>query len=268
MTESAIDAALARFAAHDQVLVALDFDGVLAPIVARPGDARALPAAAAAVQRLVASPRARLALVSGRHLADLVAVAEPPPGALLVGSHGAERGVVGPDGEPRAEPATLSEAQQLLLEELTTTLTEMVAAAEVPGAWIEHKPAGVVVHTREMPEAAAATLETGVMDAVEHRWPHGVRSLHGKRVVELSVLAATKGAAVERLRTDLAADAVLYAGDDVTDEDALATLRPGDVGIKVGEGATVAAHRVADPVAFADVLGRLASLVSPDGPAT
>ena len=52
---------------------------------------------------------------------------------------------------------------------------------------------------------------------------------------------------------------MLYAGDDVTDEHALATLDPaaGDVGVKVGAGETVASFRVADPDAVAEVLEHL-----------
>lgn len=264
MTDAALEAALARFAGLDPVLVALDFDGVLAPIVDHPDDARPLPASAAAVQGLVASPRVRVALVSGRRLGDLVAVAQPPSGTLLVGSHGAERGVVMPDGEVRAEPPNLTEDQRTLLTELTDAVESMAADAQQHGAWVEHKPAGVVLHTRAMPETAAASLEAEVMDAVGERWRDGVRALHGKRVVELSVLPATKGVALEQLRADLGVAAVLYAGDDVTDEDALATLRPGDIGIKVGEGRTHAAHRVADPAAMADVLGTLALRIAAD----
>src|SRR3712207_9366307 len=42
----------------------------------------------------------------------------------------------------------------------------------------------------------------------------------GKDVLELAVTDADKGAALVRLRGELGADAVLYLGDDVTDEDA------------------------------------------------
>ena len=61
------------------------------------------------------------------------------------------------------------------------------------------------------------------------------------------MLEVSKGAALDRLRERIGADAVLFAGDDVTDETAFARLRPGDVGVKVGEGDTAAEHRVPDP---------------------
>jgi trehalose-6-phosphatase len=76
------------------------------------------------------------------------------------------------------------------------------------------------------------------------------------------VLSVTKGDALVQLRTELGADAVLYAGDDTTDEDAFAVLGEGDVGIKVGAGETGAAYRVTDPEEFSAVLMRLATLRS------
>jgi trehalose 6-phosphate phosphatase len=53
---------------------------------------------------------------------------------------------------------------------------------------------------------------------------------------------------------------VFYAGDDVTDEDAFAVLRPHDFGLKSGPGKTIAEFRVADPREVAGVLSLLASL--------
>jgi trehalose 6-phosphate phosphatase len=55
---------------------------------------------------------------------------------------------------------------------------------------------------------------------------------------------------------------VLYVGDDVTDEDAFAALRPDDVGVKVGAGQTLARYRVADPAAVRDLLQLLVTLLA------
>jgi trehalose-phosphatase len=88
--------------------------------------------------------------------------------------------------------------------------------------------------------------------------------MHGKEVVEIAVLHASKGEAVTRLRSVVAHETgienvrVLYAGDDTTDEKAFAALGAGDVTIKVGPGDTVAAHRVTDADTVAAVLLRVA----------
>ena len=80
----------------------------------------------------------------------------------------------------------------------------------------------------------------------------------GHRVLEVSVRPASKAIAVARLRAEVGAAAVFYAGDDVTDEEVFVTLEPGDVGVHVGTGETAAAYRVADPAALVAVLATLA----------
>jgi trehalose-phosphatase len=85
-----------------------------------------------------------------------------------------------------------------------------------------------------------------------------VRTTHGKEVVELSVVDTDKGRALDRLREETGADAVVFAGDDVTDETAFARLTPTDVGIKVGPGDTAARFRVESTTSVATVLAALA----------
>jgi trehalose 6-phosphate phosphatase len=67
---------------------------------------------------------------------------------------------------------------------------------------------------------------------------------------------------VTRLRGELGAAAVVYLGDDLTDEDVFGRLGPADVGVKVGEGETRARHRVADPDAALAVLRLLGDLLA------
>ncbi len=75
-----------------------------------------------------------------------------------------------------------------------------------------------------------------------------------------SVRSTTKGDAIAHLRNYTDADAVFYAGDDVTDEDAFAALAPDDLGLKSGEGPTLANFRVPGPTQVARALGLLADL--------
>jgi trehalose 6-phosphate phosphatase len=242
-----LPAALAELAAVPRLLVALDFDGVLAPIVNVPSKARPLPAAAAALAELAAKPDTTVALLSGRGLADLAAVSGLGAPIRMVGSHG---------GEFDDGGAVLDDAQRARLDALTAELTALVAGE--PGVVLEHKPAGVAVHVRN----AAPEVGTRVLDAVRAgpATRDGVVATPGKAVLDLAVLQVDKGLALDVLRERVGADAVFFAGDDVTDEKAFAVLRDGDVGVKVGEGDTAAAHRVAGPPDMAALLEHLVAL--------
>ncbi len=250
-----VDAALAAFAARAAVLVASDFDGVLAPIVDTPGAARAHPAAVAALAALVGLDGVHVAVVSGRSLADLRTVAAPPQGAVLVASHGAE--VDGADG-PEVDADALAA--------VTDALDRV--AAEHPGTSVEHKPAAAVLHTRRAERDVAAAATRAALEAADRVGPGAVHVLEGKEVVEVSVVRADKGTALRDLRERLGVDAVLYAGDDVTDEHAFAVLDPStDVAVKVGDGDTLAAYRLPGPPDVAALLARLAALrgAGPEG---
>lgn len=232
-------------------LVALDFDGVLAPLVDDPEDSRPLPAASEALAALSRVPGLHVALVSGRAVADLADKADVPDGTRLVGSHGAERGTVEAGRLERAD-LVLDPAHAALRSRIGEALD---AAVDGTSARVEHKPASVVLHTRTATSDDAARLTDLAIDLGRRE---GVDAMQGKDVVELSVLHVTKGDALADLRRELAVDTLLYAGDDVTDERAFATLRPDDLTVRVGPGSTAARFRVADPDAVADLLTALA----------
>ncbi|MFI5954977.1 trehalose-phosphatase [Cryptosporangium sp. NPDC051539] len=237
-------AAVGRLAAAGTLLVSTDYDGVLAPIVNDPARAFPLPASVDALQELAALPSTSVALLSGRALVDLSRLSGLAGEALLVGTHGVEFD----DGfaiPPEAEA---------LRARLLAELRPMVAA--VPGAALEEKIASVAVHVRNADPDAGEKLLIQVADALG-REP-GVQSTAGKKVLELAVVETSKGTALDVLRDRTAADVVLFAGDDVTDEKAFAVLRPGDVGIKVGPGDTAAGYRVDDPEQMAGVFALLA----------
>ncbi|MGF0118054.1 trehalose-phosphatase [Promicromonospora sp. Marseille-Q5078] len=247
-------------------LVALDFDGTLAPLVDDPSASTMTPAARAAVDRLAAlaarpAPPGgdvlRLALVSGRNLTDLAERSGVPAGTYLVGSHGAETGKVTAHGVD-AVPLRLTDEQAATLERLREGLQDAVDGRR--GAWVQDKPSAAVLHTRRCGPGDAGDAAADA-DALAARL--GLHAMHGKDVVEIAVVDTSKGIAVERLREELE-DAddlrarVLYAGDDTTDEAAFAVLRPTDLGVKVGPGPTLAGQRVADSDALAALLQDLA----------
>lgn len=237
---------LANAADTERLLVALDFDGTLAPLVDRPEDARATDRGRTAMERLVALPDTRVAIVSGRALASLGEVASPPEGTLLSGSHGVElqldAGVVHID---------LLDVERAALAQLTD-LVERIAA-DAPDAWVEHKPAGVALHTRRLAPNAGVALQQAAREQVLAALP-GLTVRSGKSVIEFAVRSSDKGESLTRLRQHVGASAVVYLGDDVTDEDAFAALEGGDVGVKVGPGKSLAEHRVRSPEEVADLL--------------
>ena len=204
--------ALRAIAGVPRLLVALDFDGTLAPEVDSPEDARAIPAAQAAVERLLALPG---------------------------------------DGDP-LEPHELERVQVLhdVLE---------AAVADIDQVWLEHKPAGFAVHSRLATPDDAQRAQRETRARAEERLD-GLTVRGGKNVLEFSVRSANKGEAVQHLRRYTHADAVFFAGDDVTDEDAFRVLGDADLGLKSGPGDTAASFRVGGPDEVAHVLDELATL--------
>lgn len=256
--DPALIEAVTRFAALPRVLVALDFDGTLAPEVDVPDEARALPEAHEAIRDLAAAPNTVVALVSGRSLDSLARAGRVPSSVPLVGSHGLEVRLAVDDVRPAATPA--DRARVDALRAVIAPLVEMV-----DGAWIERKPAGFAVHTRTVDPPSARALTETVREAARRADPD-LTVRDGKNLIEFAVRDATKGDGLAVLREEFRPDAVLFAGDDVTDEDALAMLTHDDLGIKVGAAPTVASHRVSDPQGMSDVLRLLASLRAEPAP--
>lgn len=247
---AAVRDAVVRVGRTARLLVAMDFDGTMSPLVSHADDARPLPEAAAAFAALTALEGTTTALVSGRALASLRAVASPPERALLVGSHGAEVWL-GPDS-----PAlTLSPAQEEALALARRCLESAVAAH--PGTAAEQKPAGVVLHYRLASERHGQEAVDAVRAELAGR--PGLFLSEGKMVLEISVVQANKGESIAMLRAVTGATAVVFVGDDVTDEHAFAALEPGDLGIKVGPGDTAAGIRVDSPQQVPAVLELLLS---------
>jgi trehalose-phosphatase len=229
-----------------RLLVATDFDGTLAPIVAEPGEARALDECLDALRDLVGLPGVGVAVLSGRSLRELRLLLPGADGVRLVGSHGAEWDE---DGDH-----VLSEDQERLRAQLVLELARTAATAS--GVLLERKPAGAAVHVRRATRDDAVRVLDEVR-AGPARWP-GVHVTEGKEVIELSVVDVDKGRAFARLRDTLGADAAVFLGDDVTDENVFAVLGDHDLSVKVGAGRSRAAHRVESPAEVALVLKALA----------
>lgn len=239
---ASLKTALDAIADVGRLIIASDFDGCIASIVSRPEDVVPDPTSVAAVRDAAELPNTWSALVSGRARADLEERSGLSAPVILIGSHGSE------SGDGFTQPVTDADR-----ERLDSVVDELKAIAEpIDGAWVELKPISAVLHVRTAaPDAAAAALEQARAGVAT--WD-GVEATEGKAVLELAVIKTSKGHALDALRERVAADAVIYLGDDVTDEKAFAHLRDSDIGVKVGDGDTIAGYRVADTDDVASVL--------------
>jgi trehalose 6-phosphate phosphatase len=196
------DALLARLAAEpDQAGLFLDFDGVLAPIVARPEDAALSPETRAALEQLVGR-YALVAVVSGR-AGDDVRARLGVDGVVCVGSHGLE---LEPDAERWRE-----------------TLAAFAADAPWPPDEIEVKGLAVTFHFRGRADEEVAVRELDTI--AESARAEGLVPRYGRKVLEvLPPVEANKGTAVRRLLEERGLRRALAAGDDTTDLDSFAAL--------------------------------------------
>jgi trehalose 6-phosphate phosphatase len=116
----------------------------------------------------------------------------------------------------------------------------------------------VAVHVRQVQDRAVAAA---VLEEVRTLVDSSLTLKPGKNVLEVAITDADKGTALRRLVAELDAAAAMYLGDDVTDEDAFRALRPDDLTVKIGDGATDARYRVPDPTGALAVLRRLGDLL-------
>lgn len=241
--------ALETVARVRRLLVATDFDGVLAPFVLDPADARPQDGTIESLTALAAAPHTWAAVVSGRDLATLAGLTGLDDSATtLIGSHGAETS--------RGASGMITPEESARLAALRARVESAVAEQD-PRIRLEHKPTAVVLHTRGL-TGESMTIATGI--AEQAATGDGVSLLSGKGVHELSVVRADKGTALRALAADLGADATVYLGDDVTDEHVFAVLGGEDLGIKVGPGETAATARLADCTEAPALLAALADL--------
>ena len=251
---------LGRAAAAPTLLVATDFDGVLAPFESDPMDATPVAGTIDTLRALAELPHVHVAVVSGRDLETLRTLTGigADEDIVLIGSHGAESSSAAV--REAMEAAAVTPDDEVTLAELRSDIEALVKQSH-PEAGIELKSAAVVVHVRGLPrEVGDAAIADARRVALDHS---GVKVLKGKSVLELSVSHADKGSAVTALGRHVGAAARVYLGDDVTDEDAFMRMtRPEDVTVKVGTGSTAAHYRVDDEAAVADLLTQLLQLAS------
>lgn len=212
--DAALAATLARLP-----LLAFDFDGTLAPIVARPDDASVSVAVASRLQRLAL--RLPVAVVTGRALRDVRTRLNFSP-RYLVGNHGAE--------ESEGDVASIAFGRQLdpLRERLAGRAEGLLAA----GVTVEDKVASIALHYRLARERGDAQA---LIDDVLAPLPTGCIRFDGKMVVNVACAAAPdKAQAVRRLLARSGAATAFFAGDDVNDEPVFAAATADWLTVHVG----------------------------------
>jgi len=228
----------------------LDFDGTVVDIAPEPG-AVVVPHGLVDVLGLLGERLGGgLALISGRPIEQIDAFLHPLrlPAA---GVHGLERR--GADGA-----VTLLSTHPLQhVEDAAGALAE-----KFPRLLVETKRGSVALHYRQAPELEALCLET--MQAAVADSP-GLTLLPGKMVLEAKPGGASKGVAIEAFLKEppFAGRRPVFIGDDLTDEVGFSLVqRLGGIGVKVGEGASVAWHRLASPNDLRSELRRSATALA------
>ena len=231
----------------ETLAVLLDFDGTLVAIADQPGGIVLKEHTVETLARLESLLGGAVAIVSGRPIEEIDRVFAPRT-FPVAGIHGLERR----DAAGRRHDAPYDRAA---LDAMAGTLEAAIGGE--PGLLLERKPGSVALHYRRRPELADFCRERAARAAEAHA---GVHVLTGKMVVEVKLGGRTKADAVEAFMSEapFAGRRPLYAGDDVTDEDAFRAVEGlGGTSIKIGDGPTEARYVVAETEAFLDWLDGL-----------
>ncbi|MDT8285992.1 MAG: trehalose-phosphatase [Elusimicrobiales bacterium] len=240
-------------AVRGRLCLMLDFDGTLSEIAPTPEAARFYPPARRALMRLSRLPGVTVALVSGRDVSDLRRKTGLKR-AVYCGNHGLEL--------PGFRlPAAVEASKKAFRRSCRPALAILRRIQErYPGAWIQEKSFSITLHYRALPAKAAASMSGELAGAARllARMP-GLRTVAGKKVLELRPKADFDKGAACRLILARRGGAGFYMGDDVTDEDAFRALRGRAVTVFVGPCGrrTAAAERVPDPRAAAALLAKI-----------
>lgn len=220
----------------EKLLLLLDYDGTLAPIADRPEEAPLPLRAKAALRQLLPIPRYRVGIVSGRS-ADDVAGMVGIEGIIYAGNHGLE--LLYPEG--RWVHPDVARLRPKLVD-ITKGLARELG--HIPGLRIQDKGATLSVHYRLVAGDPQQEIRRRVQ-RVLHPFADYFEVTEGKKVLEVRpTLSCHKGTAICSIAHLLKAgegDLTIYMGDDETDEDAFAALKPGDIGIRVGKSDSSAA---------------------------
>jgi len=232
------------------VLVALDFDWTLVPVVAEPHHLRVRPLVLRLLRRAAALPGVTIVVASARRRRDLAHLLPVP--RLRFAAHYGLEGALAPS--PTARKRYRATARRI---------ARMLAPLEeaYPGSAVEDKGMTVSIHDRRVVTPGrlrALCREVATIARAARKF--GFHAVRGSRVTEFVPDGYDKGEALASIRDRTAAGRVFYFGDSEADEPAFATLGKDDFGVRVGPGSTNARYRVRDPDDVARFLDALISI--------
>ena len=193
-----------------RTLLATDFDGTLAPIVADPTTAFADPGAVRVLGRL-AQRLGGVAVVTGRPVREVLRLggfegASGLDGLRILGQYGVERwdAATGEVSAPDPHPG---------IDRLRRGLPDLLAELGLADVHIEDKQLALGLHVRRLadPDGALDRLREPVAALADE---HGLVVEPGKLVLELRAPGTDKGRAIESLLAGSDLETVVYAGDD------------------------------------------------------
>lgn len=208
-----------------ETVVGLDFDGVLSPIVDDPGEAHIHPDAGTVLVEVADVVRA-VAVITGRPARQALALGGLDDIGAEIGDRGRELYVFGQYGNERwssTKRRVVSPRPPHGLSTLERELPGLLRRVDAGDAHVEEKGLAVAVHTRRLPDPAAARdrLLPPLRELAES---HGLVIEPGRNVVEVRSPGMTKGHAVRTLVEEQQAGGFLFAGDDLGDLDAFAAV--------------------------------------------
>lgn len=205
----------------DKLALLLDYDGTLAPIAPHP-DLGILPLETKGVlERLANTPDVYISIISGRNVHNVKKMVGIE-GLTYAGNHGLE--IIHPDGTRFVHPIPVEMEDKV--SDLLKTLQEQVCK---DGAWVENKGPLLTFHYRETPLDIRPELVSLAQQLIEQA---GFKAGQAHCAIEVKPpVQWNKGrASIYILRTAFGLDwneriRIIYAGDDVTDEDAMQALK-------------------------------------------
>lgn len=225
------------------LLILSDYDGTLAPIVDNPQEAYPAPGVVKALSDLHYHSPHRVWVVSGR-LASEVRTLLKLGELSVVGLHGLDW-----PGEPRPNPDRSG---------LQAIGSQLVG---IEGLLLEDKGWTLAAHYRTLPEELHDQIEARLARV---ELPQGWEMLKGKKVREFRPKGYGKGAAITRLVQQSPGHHPVFLGDDQTDEEGFEVLNAlGGTTVKVGEGQSLARHRLPDSQAVYGLLNTWSKVLSP-----